>query len=465
MLMCGLLPNPAQAQFFQQGPKLVGAGAIGGASQGYSVSLSGDGNTAIVGGPGYGPDPGAAWVFTRSAGVWSQQGTKLVGTDAVGLAEQGRSVALSADGTTAIVGGPADNGLAGAAWVFTRSAGVWSQQDPKLVGTGAIGDAFQGWSVALSADGNTAIVGGFNDNPGNNSSPSLGAAWVFTRSAGVWSQQGPKLVGTDAVEIAGFGVEIGYSVSLSADGNTAIVGGYGDNAGAGAAWVFTRSPEGVWSQQGPKLVGTGAVGAASIQQGHSVALSGDGNTAISGGPEDDGLAGAAWVFTRSAGVWSQQGPKLVGTGATGGAQGWAVSLSSDGDTAIVGGPNDGHGAAWVFTRSAGVWSQQGAKLVGTGAATNTNPSQGFSVALSGDGDTALVGGPTDDFIAGGSGGVSFTGAAWVFAPFAGTPGTATCVGQSITTLIREFGGLSAAAADVDLSGVPALQKAVLAYCG
>ena len=116
---------------------------------------------------------GAAWVFTRSGGVWTQQGTKLVGTGAVGAAQQGVSVALSADGNTAIVGGPADNSSAGAAWVFTRSGGVWTQQGTKLVGTGAVGAAQQGDSVALSGDGNTAIVGGWADNN------VAGAAWVF----------------------------------------------------------------------------------------------------------------------------------------------------------------------------------------------------------------------------------------------------------------------------------------------
>ena len=140
MLACSLLSAPVQAQFSQQGPKLVGTGATGpffGFGQGFSVSLSGDGNTAVVGGPDDDNLVGAAWVFTRSGRVWSQQGPKLVGSDALGPPRQGDSVSLSADGDTAIVGGPGDNGFIGAAWVYTRSGGVWSQQ-AKLVGAGAI---------------------------------------------------------------------------------------------------------------------------------------------------------------------------------------------------------------------------------------------------------------------------------------------------------------------------------------
>ena len=287
MLVCGTMAMPVRAQFGQQGSKLVGTGALGGAQQGTAISLSSDGNTAVVGGSSDNSGAGAAWVYTCSRGVWSQQ-AKLVGIDAARPSneEQGFSVSLSADGNTAIVGAPGGNLNVGAAWVYTRSDGVWTQHGPKLVGTGALGDAKQGISVSLSGDGNTAIVGGTFDDG------ALGAAWVYKRSSGVWSQQA-KLVGTGVIGVA----KQGQSVSLSCDGNTAIVGGLAGDA----AWVFTRW-NGVWSQQGPKLVGTGAIGSA--QQGSSVSLSGDGNTAVVGGVSDNGGLGATWVFARSGGIWS-----------------------------------------------------------------------------------------------------------------------------------------------------------------
>jgi antibiotic biosynthesis monooxygenase (ABM) superfamily enzyme len=276
--------QPALAQFSQEGSKLVGTFAVGLGEQGWSVALSADGNTAIVGGLADNKITGAAWVYTPSNDVWTQQCSKLVGTGAVGSTAQGFSVALSDDGNTAIVGGPFDNLNTGAAWVYTRSNGVWTQQGNKLVGSGAVGDARQGASVALSDDGNTAIVGGPFDNW------NTGAAWVFTRSNGVWTQQRSKLVGAGAVGNAAQG----FSVALSDDGNTAIVGGAFDNVNTGAAWVFTRSDD-VWTQLGNKLVGAGAVGNAG--QGVSVALSADGSTAIVGGPFDNLNTGAAWVYT------------------------------------------------------------------------------------------------------------------------------------------------------------------------
>ncbi len=318
----------------QQGPKLYGAGTVGTSRMGASVSLSADGNTVIAGGYLDNGNIGAAWVFNRSNGVWAQQGNKLVGTDATFRTAQGESVSISADGNTVIVGGNGDNFTNGAAWVFTRNSGVWAQQ-AKLFGTGSIGLSNQGWSVALSADGNTAIVGGNGDNNG------VGAAWVYTRNGGGWTQQGAKLTGSGSGNTAQ-----GSSVALSADGNSAIVGAYSDNSGIGAARVFTRS-NGVWTQEGTKLVGTGNAGNSS--QGWSVALSADGNTAVVGAPDDNNSTGAAWVYTRSNGTWTQQGSKLVGPGLSGQLnEGWGISLTGDGSSMVIGN-NSFAGAAWIFS--------------------------------------------------------------------------------------------------------------------
>jgi hypothetical protein len=376
--------------YYQQGNKLVGIGAVD-SRQGASVSISADGNTAIVGGIFDNSSTGAVWIYTRNGGAWSQQGIKLVGTGAVGAAQQGTSVSISADGNTAIVGGAFDNSKIGAVWIFTRNGFTWMQQGNKLVGTGALGAAQQGTSVSISADGNTAIVGGYYDNQ------TTGATWIWTRNGSIWTQQGNKLVGTGAVGAAFQGT----SVSISADGNTAIVGGYNDNSGTGAAWIYTRIGN-TWTQQGSKLNGSGSIGAAN--QGSSVSISADGNTAIVGGSNDSLNKGATWIYTRSGNTWTQQGNKLVGAGGTKGpSQGSSVSISADGNTAIVGGYNDnsGIGAAWIFTRTGNTWTQQGNKLVGSGAIGAA--SQG-SVSISADGNTAIVGGNYDN---------SGIGAAWI----------------------------------------------------
>jgi hypothetical protein len=319
--------------------------------------------------------------------IWfptTEQGTKLLTNDATGT--QGKSIALSADGNTLVVGVPEDESDTGATVVFVRSgSSTWTQQGPKLVGTSFVGQSSQGTRVAVSADGNTIAVGGPSDDS------NVGAVWIFVRSGSTWTQQGGKLVGSNAI---GFSRQ-GTGLDLSADGNTLAVGGPNDNSNVGATWIFTRSA-GTWTEQ-TELAGPFAIGAA--QQGSSVSLSADGNTLAVGGPADDSNVGATWVFLRSSGVfgWSAQ-TKLVGLGAVGGSlQGTSVSLSASGDVLAVGGKNDSSsvGACWVFVRSVATWTQPTSKLVATGFIGLT-PNQGASVSLSADGNTLAVGSTGDD---------------------------------------------------------------------
>ena len=388
-------PNPTT----QQGSKVVGTGSTGAnvfqGGYGGGISLSADGNTAIVGAPGDNTNVGAAWIFVRSGTSWTQQGSKLVGSGASGAAAQGYAVAISADGNTAVIGGRADNTNTGAIWIFTRSGATWTQQGSKLVGSGASGAARQGSSVAVSADGNTVAEGGSDDNS------NAGANWIFTRTGTAWAQQGSKLVGTGASGSA----QQGTSIALSSDATTLASGGPADNSFAGAIWIFTVN-SGSWTQQGSKLVGTGSSGGSSYQ-GYGLALSADGATLAEGGSNDNGDIGAAWVFTRSGTTWSQQGSKLTATGEIGTGQfgDGNMSITADGTVILVGAPfdNAGTGAAWVFTRSGTTWSQQGSKRTGTGL--NGAAGLGSSVAISSDGTTAICSGETD---------ASNLGATWVF---------------------------------------------------
>lgn len=410
-LLPGVIPN-VHGQFTQQGNKLAGTGGLSvpgnfaGVYQGGAVALSADGNTMAAGGCNDSGGIGAVWVFTRNNGTWTQQGSKLVGTGPVGSSCQGYSVALSQDGSTLVEGGSLDNHGVGALWVFTRSNGTWTQQGAKLTPFYTSNNVRLGTSVAISADGNSIVGGGPYDSCGYDVD-CWGAGWTFTRANGHWTQ-GFKLAG-DLSSFSGPMPMQGQGVAMSASGNTVLIGGPNDrdaqNNIVGGAWAFTREAGGGWTQQ--ELIGSGGTGS-DIEQGWSVALSADGNTAAAGGPADHGGVGAVWVFTRTNGVWTQQGNKLVGTMAAGepgqgGQEG--LALSADGNTLVVSGTGDNNsaGALWVFQRSNGVWTQQGNKLVGTGAAGNAN--QGFSVALSADGTTVADGGITDN---------TNKGAIWVF---------------------------------------------------
>jgi hypothetical protein len=395
-LVGGLLAEHSlAAAYLGSHVRLTPSGGSSDSAFGRAVSVSADGNTVLVGAPRDSNLAGAAWLFARTGSTWSQLGPKLTadGASGEGGAEEGGeegeedrfggSVVLSADGNTALVGSARDEGGRGAVWAFARTGATWSQQGPKLTGAEESGVGRFGRSVALSADGNTAVIGGSADSSG------IGAVWVFTRVGSTWLQEGPKLTDNEASRGGRFGV----SVAVSEDGSTALVGGPGDSGYTGAAWLFQRSGS-VWTQQGSKLAGGQEAGAGHF--GRSVALSSDGETALIGGRRDANGLGAAWVFTRTGTSWAQQGPKLIGDGEEGeGEFGDSVALSADGNTALVGGPmNDGRrGGAWMFARSGGSWTQAGGLLEDiheTGKGWF-----GYSVALSADGQTAVIGSPNE----------------------------------------------------------------------
>ena len=337
--------------------------------------------------------------------------TKLTASDAAAVDVFGTSVSISGD--TAIVGADSDddNGFnSGSAYIFTRTGGVWSEQAKLIASDAAAGDGF-GRSVSISGD--TVIVGALSDDNGFNS----GSAYIFTRTGGVWSEQ-IKLIASDST----IGDVFGWSVSIS--GDTAIVGVPGDNdlsgsPSTGSAFIFTRSGEGVWSEQA-KL--TDVLGEAGDKFGESVSISGD--TAIVGVPGDDSETvpgdtgvdfGSAHIFTGSGGVWIEQAKLTASDAARQDNFGNSVSIS--GDTAIVGVPSnddDGNssGSAYIFTGSGGVWIEQ--KLTASDAAETDL----FGISVSISGDTAIVGTPLDDDDGNGS------GSAYIYELTTNTPPTA-----------------------------------------
>jgi hypothetical protein len=375
--------------------KLVPADGAGGDYFGISVAISSDGNTAIIGAnldDDKGTDSGSVYIYTRAGSSWSQQ-AKLVPADGAVNDRFGRSVAISSDGNTAIIGAFSDDkGTdSGSAYIYTRAGSSWSQQAKLVPADGAADDRF-GISVAISGDGNTAIIGAyFDDDKGTDS----GSAYIYTRAGSSWSQQA-KLVPADGAA----GDDFGISVAISGDGNTAIIGAsYDDDKGtsSGSAYIYTRAGSS-WSQQA-KLVP--ADGAAEDFFGNSVAISSDGNTAIIGafGDDDKGTdSGSAYIYTRAGSSWSQQAKLVPADGAVNDRFGISVAISGDGNTAIIGADfdddkGDNSGSAYIYTRAGSSWSQQ-AKLVPADGATNDR--FGYLVAISSDGNTAIIGAFHDD---------------------------------------------------------------------
>ncbi len=454
----------------QQGPQLTdlgGEGEVGDGLFGATIALSSDGSTALIGAPReYRLHTGAAFVFVRSGSTWSQQ-AELQDSQVSSYEEFGQSVALSVDGNTAAIGAQGDGAGKGSVSVFVRSGSSWTEQT-KLVadctsscanqGTGETSSGLFGASIGLSSDGNTLIAGAPYDET-SASAYDEGAAWVFTRSGSSWTQQ-TELAGdcTSSCTNEGSGEStygyFGDAVAVAGDGNTAVIGAPNDESGVGASWIFARSGSS-WSEQS-KLVADCASSCAnegtsesgSGEFGNSVAISGDGSTALIGGDFDGSGKGAAWIFSSSGASWTEQ-TELVGdctsscanqaTGESGNGQfGFSTALSPNGDTAVIGARGDeaAIGAAWVLKRSGSSWTQDGAKLVanctvsceyeGTGETGNTEEHNqfGWSAAISSDGSTVMIGAPAE-----------FNGGVWAFAP------ASTSTGLSVSPSTLDFGDI------------------------
>jgi len=387
----GIRFRPTTLPLVRQGPKLTPNDESGAAAFG-TVALSGDGRIAVIGGINDDNGAGAAWIFTYSGSSWRQLGSKLTPGGESAPRSFGRAVALAADGRTAAIAGYGGDGAA-ATWIFTRLGSSWTQT-AKLIPDDGVGQTNFGVRLALSDDGTTLLAGG------NQDAGSVGAAWVFTRAGTTWTQQSPKLTAKNEQGAASFGVR----VALAGDGRTALIGGWSDDGGVGAAWVFTRTGSS-WTQQGQKLRANDEHGAGAF--GGAVALSGHGDTALIGAEHDNNDIGAVWIFTRTGSSWSQHRSKLTATGEAGNAFfGKNVALSADGTLALIGGHVDNAeaGAAWVFTRTGAAWLQQGPKLTGSGEIGAG--AFAFKLALSADGSTALIGGTDDN---------QSLGAVWPFA--------------------------------------------------
>lgn len=437
----------------------------------------------------------------------------------------GTAVALSADGTTLAVAAnqeassatginsnQGDNSAqnAGAVYVFVQSGGVWAQQAYLKASNTEASDYF-GEALAISADGNTLVVGansedsnatGVNGSQSDNSIANAGAVYVFTRSGAAWSQQAyVKASNTDANDM------FGDAIAVSADGNTLAVGAMwedsgatgingnqGDNAtnAAGAVYVFTRSGS-AWSQQA--YIKASSPGAGD-SFGGALALSADGNTlAVGAGGEDSGAtgingnqadnsasaSGAVYVYTRSGSIWSQQAYVKASNTEELDSFGAAVALSANGNVLAVGATgessnargingdqtnnsNPDAGAVYVFGRTGSAWSQQAYVK-----ASNTDPTYilrilnagprfagehfGAAVAISADGTTLAIGAPDED---GDSMGVNGSqdedtkrsvGAVYVFSQTTGSWSQKAYVKPTVTSYALEFGNATSLSFD------------------
>jgi len=345
---------PIQATTYIE--KLLAADGANSDYFGWSVTLSENGNTLAVG--AYSDDnsggisAGSVYVFTRSGSTWTQQ-ARLQANDAAASDQFGYSVSLSADGNTLAVGCPFDdnsNGTnAGSVYIFTRSGSTWSQYT-RIQSSDTPSDTF-GMTVCLTQRGNYLAIGC----PANDTNASnAGAVYIFFILNSVWTQRA-KIQASDRATADAFGQSVYFL-----DPITSLIGDSGS----------------VTSQ--PFYLAVGAPRA---------------------GVSD---AGAVYVFTSAANdaaTWAQQARVQANdAGSYGDSFGNSVALSQDALTLLVGQParNGNIGGAYVFTRdgtSGSTWTQQALLLASDGVA---NDNFGHCVAISSTGNSAVIGAPYVD---------------------------------------------------------------------
>ena len=411
---------------------------------------------------------GAVYVFARQGAGWAQQAYVKASNPGQGD-NFGLNVALNGAGTTMAVAAYWESGgakginppqdddslpQAGAVYVFTRTGSNWSQQaylkasntgrpaNPNDPGDWGDGDQF-GFSLALSADGNTLAAGAISEDSrassinntqfdDDDSAASSGAVYVFARTGGTWTQQAYiKASNSDGGDL------FGYGVGLSADGDTLAVVAHdedgsgrsvnaipdGRSGGTGAAYVFVRN-DGVWTQQAYLK---GSRSQRNDAMGISVAISGDGDTVAVATAEESclipgvnppacdidtfpphiggGSAGAVYVWVRNGSNWTEQAFIKSSNPDIEDVFGYRLSLNGDGTTLVVTSPNEdsvaqginGHqldnsateaGAVYLFARAGNSWTQR-AYLKGSN--TEAFDEFGSSTAISRDGRTIVLG--------------------------------------------------------------------------
>lgn len=311
---------------------------------GWSVNISGDGNTIAVGARNEDSNSaanetdnsaafsGAAYVFRYDGTNWAQQAYVKASLPDAGD-RFGHSVSLSSDGNTLAVGAPFESSDAntingdetnntatysGAAYLYRFDGSNWTQQAYIKANNSGSSDNF-GNSVALSADGNTLAVGAFyeesnatgiNGNGSDNSSGDSGAAYVFRYDGSAWNQQ--AYIKASNTEVS---ARFAYSLSISDSGNVLAVGSP-SKSGTGAAYVF-RFNGTDWLEE--QFISS-ANSDINDEFGFSIAISPDGNTLAVGALNEDSNAtningdetdnsssasGSVYVYAYDGSAWNQ----------------------------------------------------------------------------------------------------------------------------------------------------------------
>ena len=379
----------APARALTEEAKLTDATLAAGANSGASVSISN--TTAVIGAPAENGNAGAAYVYLRTGpSTWTLQ-QKLTASDAAANALFGTSVSISGDRIA--IGAPGRSSNRGGVYTFSRASGVWTQGAPLQSSDGASGDKF-GTSVSIA--GTTLAAGAPFHAFGSKAGAGQGYIVRFSATTQLWTQFSILQNSNGQVKAND---HLGFAVSLS--GNTAVVGApdmdFNNNTDSGGVIVFVASNK-KWTRQANFNPGTSA----GDRFGAAVSLFV--NTALIGAPLANGARGRVFAYTRAGTTWTQfpntgVAGAIVATDAAAG-DNFGASVAVSGQLAAIGAPlaasaaGAGGGKAYVFGNTGAAFTSIDALTVSAANTPAAGDALGTSAAL--DAGRALVGAPFVD---------------------------------------------------------------------
>jgi len=354
---------------------------------GASVSVSADGSTAVVGAQTYSNGSnalsGAAYVFINNGSGWSLA-TTLVPSDQGLYDRLGITTSINPNGNQIVVGAdyiPYANVTPtkqGKAYVFSMPAGGWASntitsESAELQGSDILpGDTF-GWSVSQSSNGSEVLVTAEYKNV--NGVGYAGEAYIFSEPAGGWNSVSSPITESQillpsAVIANAF---FGWAATISQDGTKAYISALNQ----GEVFEYIQPTNG-WGSTGQLLnensiiqSPTSIPGTPDSGFGFSLALSADASELIVGSPSETmqgstaTSSGTVFVFKNTPTGWANSAAFSASDAMYGGSFGYSLSLSQDGQSALVGAPQQtvtgllDAGAAYLFVANPdGTWSQQ-----------------------------------------------------------------------------------------------------------
>jgi hypothetical protein len=368
-------------------------GTAGSQFQGSEVVLSADGRIMVAGAYQDNSYRGAVYTYLRSLatnGGWVRTASFLYGNTTSGFF--GDSLALSADGTQLIVG--EDGTATQTVHFYTAPAGTgaWARQQTMTAAQAGVPSGFRfGRSLALSGDGNTLVIGAWID------SPCAGYAVVLTRSAGWWSVQSGVLSPTPAWDTD---AKFGKSIAINHAGNRIAVGAHYDDTQSpegGSVYIYARNAALQWNLLQTLLPTDPGSMTDDRLFGGSAAMSSTGQTLVIGA-WIEATTGTWRAFEWNGTHYNQDGLKKVGTPSTGKEQqGASIAITPNGQTVLVGASyfSSGTGFGYLWSRATTPdWVQLGAKF---GPPSSTGALQfGTAVAFTPDGTSMVIGASRTD---------------------------------------------------------------------